>query len=91
MTLATAKVVEQKLENAGANVIMTRTNDTYISLQHRAELSNHNHADAFISFHYNWINDPLVNGLTDFYYQTSKDNPLASAILNEVSKTTGLT
>ncbi|MCM2536090.1 N-acetylmuramoyl-L-alanine amidase [Neobacillus pocheonensis] len=91
LTLATAKVVEQKLENAGANVIMTRTNDTYVSLQHRADLLNQNHADAFISFHYNWLNDPSINGLTDFYYQKSKDNPLASDILNEVVKTTRLT
>ncbi|MCQ6282685.1 N-acetylmuramoyl-L-alanine amidase [Bacillus sp. EB600] len=90
LTLATAKVVEQKLKNAGANVIMTRTNDTYISLQQRADLSNHNYADAFISFHYNWTNDPSANGLTDFYYQTSKDTSLAAAILNEVVKTTRL-
>lgn len=90
LTLETAKVVEQKLENAGANVIMTRTNDIYISLPQRAEVANKNHADAFISFHYNWINDPSVNGLTDFYYQKTKDNSLALDILNEVVKTTGL-
>jgi len=90
LTLATAKVVEKKLENAGANVIMTRTNDTFISLQQIAELSNQDHADAFISFHYNWTDNPSTNGLTDFYYQASKDNPLASDILNEVVKTTGL-
>ena len=90
LTLATAKVVKQKLENAGANVIMTRTNDTYIPLEQRAKLSNQNHADAFISFHYNWINDPSINELTDFYYQKSRDNLLASDILEEVVKTTGL-
>jgi N-acetylmuramoyl-L-alanine amidase len=90
LNLATATVVKQKLENAGAKVMMTRTNDTYVSLQQRADFSNHNHADAFISFHYNWSNNPSVNGLTDFYYQKSKDNALASNILNEVAKTTGL-
>lgn len=90
LTLATAKVVAQKLENAGANVVMTRTDDTYIPLQQRADLSNKSHADAFISFHYNWSNDPSVNGLTDFYYQKSRDNPLAADLLNEVVKTTGL-
>ncbi|MDP4154439.1 MAG: N-acetylmuramoyl-L-alanine amidase [Bacillota bacterium] len=90
LTLATAQVVEQKLKNAGANVIMTRTNDTYIPLGQRAELSNKNHADAFISFHYNCYNDPSIKGLTDFYYQHSKDSALAADILNEVVKTTGL-
>jgi N-acetylmuramoyl-L-alanine amidase len=91
LNLATATVVKQKLENAGAKVVMTRTNDTYVSLQQRADFSNNNHADAFISFHYNWSNNPSANGLTDFYYQKSKDNALASNILNEVAKTTGLT
>ena len=90
LTLPTAELVEQKLENAGAKVIMTRTSDTYIPLQQRADLSNQNHADAFISFHYNWSNDPSVNGVTDFYYQNSNSLLLASDILNEVSKTTQL-
>ncbi|MDR6999300.1 N-acetylmuramoyl-L-alanine amidase [Neobacillus niacini] len=90
LTLATAKAVEQKLKNAGANVILTRTNDTFISLEDRAYLSNQNDADAFISFHYNWIKDPSVNGVTDFYFQKSRDNALASNILKEVAKTTKL-
>jgi N-acetylmuramoyl-L-alanine amidase len=90
LTLLTAELVEQKLENAGAKVIITRNNDTYIPLQQRADLSNQNHADAFISFHYNWSNDPSVNGLTDFYYQKLNNLLLASDILNEVVKTTQL-
>ncbi|MCQ6281951.1 N-acetylmuramoyl-L-alanine amidase [Bacillus sp. EB600] len=90
LTLETAQIVKQKLKNAGANVIMTRTNDTFIPLQQRAEISNKNHADAFISFHYNWSNDTSVNGVTDFYYQKSKDNELASDVLNEVVKATKL-
>jgi N-acetylmuramoyl-L-alanine amidase len=90
LTLATAQDVEQKLKKSGANVIMTRIDDTYIPLQQRADVSNQNHADAFISFHYNWIKDPTINGLTDFYYQNSKDYALAADLLNEIVKTTGL-
>lgn len=90
LTLATAKVVQAKLEDAGAHVVMTRTTDTFIPLQQRADISNQNHADAFISFHYNDSNDPSVNGLVDFYYQKTRDNSLATDILNEVGKATGL-
>lgn len=90
LTLATALVVEQELENAGANVIMTRTTDSFIPLIERAGLSNQNDADAFISIHYNWSNDPSINGVTDFYYQGSKDKILATDILKETTKTTGL-
>lgn len=89
LTLPTALVVKQKLESAGANVIMTRLDDTYVPLLQRADISNQNHADAFISMHYNWSSDPSVNGATDFYYQKSS-NPLASDIIKEVVKTTGL-
>ena len=90
LNLPTAEAVKQKLESAGAQVILTRTNDTYIPLEQRAYISNLNHADAFISFHYNWSNNPSVNGITDFYFQKSS-NPLATAILNQVAKETNLT
>ncbi|WP_342042932.1 N-acetylmuramoyl-L-alanine amidase [Bacillus sp. OTU2372] len=90
LNLPTVEVVKQKLEAAGAQVILTRTNDTYIPLEQRADVANQNHADAFISFHYNWSNDPLVNGITDFYYQKSS-NSLAAAILNQVANETKLT
>ncbi|MEH7094858.1 N-acetylmuramoyl-L-alanine amidase [Neobacillus vireti] len=90
LNLPTAEAVKQKLENAGAQVILTRTDDTYIPLEQRAQISNLNQADAFISFHYNWSNNPSVNGITDFYYQKSS-NPLATAILNQVAKETNLT
>lgn len=90
LNLPTVEVVKQKLEVAGAQVILTRTNDMYIPLEQRANVSNQNHADAFISFHYNWSNNPSVNGITDFYYQKSS-NLLAAAILNQVAKETKLT
>ena len=90
LNLPTVEVVKQKLEAAGAEVILTRTNDTFIPLEQRANVSNQNHADAFISFHYNWSNNPSVNGITDFYYQKSS-NLLATAILNQVAKETKLT
>ncbi|NRD80911.1 N-acetylmuramoyl-L-alanine amidase [Bacillus sp. BRMEA1] len=88
LTLLTAEAVKQKLENAGANVIMTRTDDSYVPLQQRADISNQKNADAFISVHYNWSSDPSINGITDFYYLHSS-SLLASDILKEVVKTTG--
>ena len=90
LALKTVKVVEQQLKDAGANVILTRSDDAFVPLEQRANLSNQNKADAFISFHYNWLDDLSVNGLTDFYYQKSKDRRLATNILTEVVKTTGL-
>jgi N-acetylmuramoyl-L-alanine amidase len=90
LTLATAQAVEQKLKKAGVNVIMARGDDSYISLQQRSSLSNQLHADAFISIHYNWSDDHAISGLTDFYYNKSKDSTLATEVLNRVAQTTGL-
>ncbi|MEH7115996.1 N-acetylmuramoyl-L-alanine amidase [Neobacillus vireti] len=90
LNLTTAEVVKQKLENAGAQVILTRTSDTFIPLEQRSNISNQNEADAFISFHYNWSNDSTVSGVTDFYFQKSS-SPLAAAILNHVATETKLT
>jgi N-acetylmuramoyl-L-alanine amidase len=90
LTLETARMVEQRLEKAGAHVIMTRTSDTFIPLEQRAAISNQNHADAFISFHYNCSPNPSANGITDFYYNKSKESELASDILNEVVEVTKL-
>ncbi|MFQ3544214.1 N-acetylmuramoyl-L-alanine amidase [Halobacillus rhizosphaerae] len=90
LNLATAATVEQRLEGAGALVIMTRTTDIFIPLEDRAAVSNENHADAFISFHYNWSNDPSAKGISDFYYQASRDHLLAANVINEVAKSTGL-
>jgi N-acetylmuramoyl-L-alanine amidase len=90
LTLGTAIKVEQKLESAGAKVIMTRTEDTYSTLQNRVDVAEQSKADAFICFHYNSSPLPFIKGLTSFYYNKSKDQALASDILNEVSTTTGL-
>ncbi len=53
LALTTAKLVASRLANSGANVFMTRSNDTFISLSGRVNVSEAKHADAFISIHYN--------------------------------------
>lgn len=57
-----------KLKAAGATVIFTRQQDTYVPLQSRVSMSHMNKADAFISIHYDSINDRSVRGMTTYYY-----------------------
>ncbi|MCD7032984.1 SH3 domain-containing protein [Metabacillus sp. GX 13764] len=80
LTLRTARLVASKLEAAGAHVIITRNSDTYASLQSRAALSQTNHADAFVSMHYDSTIDQSAKGFTCYYYNTVKDGKLASSI-----------
>lgn len=88
-TLSVAKQLQNALKAAGANVIMTRTNDTYISLANRVYLSSYHQADAFISIHFDSINDSSVRGLTTYYYHPSHQK-LASSIHQSVVSATSL-
>ncbi|WP_080844727.1 SH3 domain-containing protein [Cytobacillus gottheilii] len=68
LNLQTAQLLADKLKAAGANVILTRNTDTYIPLETRVRSSSVNGADAFISIHYDSINDRSVRGMTTYYY-----------------------
>lgn len=87
LTLKTAQLLYDKLRASGTNVVLTRNNDTYISLPSRVSSSHYHSADAFISLHYDSINDRSVRGMTTYYYN-SKQKPLGEQIHSSVvSKT----
>ena len=48
------------------NVIMTRSDDEYVGLTARAEISNRADADAFISYHFNSADSDSANGFEIF-------------------------
>jgi N-acetylmuramoyl-L-alanine amidase len=87
VTLRTSRLVYEKLNAAGANVIMTRNSDTYVGLPSRVSMSHYQNADAFISVHYDSIRDSSVNGITSYYYKNS-DVALASSLQSEIIKYT---
>ncbi|MBD1381241.1 SH3 domain-containing protein [Metabacillus arenae] len=90
LTLSTSKLLSDKLKASGANVFMTRTNDTYISLQSRVSTSHYRNADAFISVHFDSLFDRSVRGTTSYYYNSSKDKALAQNVQKEMIKQTGM-
>jgi N-acetylmuramoyl-L-alanine amidase len=83
VTLQTAMLLSNKLKAAGANVIMTRSNDSFLSLSSRVRLSHYHAADAFISIHYDSIDDKDVKGTTTFYNHPFQ-KPLAASIHSAV-------
>lgn len=87
LTLRTAQLLYDKLRAAGANVILTRNNDSYLPLPSRAGMSNYYNADAFISIHYDSIADRTVRGMTTYYYYSYQKNLAASIHSNVVSMT----
>ncbi|MGM0874383.1 MAG: SH3 domain-containing protein [Bacillota bacterium] len=90
LTLTTANLVYDKLKSAGANVFLTRTNDTYISLNSRVSTSHYRNAEVFISLHYDSTTDRSASGTTTYYYNALKDTPLASKMNSELVKQTKL-
>ncbi|MCC3356595.1 SH3 domain-containing protein [Bacillus sp. REN16] len=88
LNLRTARMVVDKLNASGANVVMTRNSDNYISLRSRVSISHYRNADAFISIHYDSIFDRNVRGVTSYYYKNI-DVGLASNIQSELVKNTG--
>ncbi len=61
-TLALALAVREDMEAAGITVVMTREDDTYVSLDDRCYIANQAAADYFISIHRNYA-DGIANGV----------------------------
>ena len=66
--------VAEILRKQDIDVVMTRDNDNFISLQGRTDLANDIDADLFVSIHANAINlsRPDVNGLETYYYKSGR-------------------
>lgn len=89
LTYKTADILAQELILLGAEVIMTRDQETFVTLESRATLSNVENADAFISLHYNSVPDlPNVTGIGTYYHQEQYE-PLANYIQEEIIKESG--
>ncbi|GAB0168914.1 N-acetylmuramoyl-L-alanine amidase [Lysinibacillus sp. CTST325] len=89
ITLKVGTLVKQKLEAAGAKVYMTRTGDTYPSLQDRVDFTNANYGEIFVSIHVNSATNTSALG-TETYYAIStgdmyqEDIDLATFVNNQI-------
>lgn len=84
VVLKIAKNLEQELISLGANVIMTRDDDTYMNLYNRVKKANDNDTAIFISIHANALPDnlnPLTHRGTSVYYYYPQAKELAGNIL----------
>jgi N-acetylmuramoyl-L-alanine amidase len=90
LNMKTSRYVANRLRQLGAQVILTRSEDTEKpSLSERVEVSEGRDADAFISIHYNSSPKP-VSGTLTFYYSENKDYLLASTIETQLARGLGL-
>lgn len=68
-TLSTALLLRDRLQDAGSNVILTRSTDDFVSLDNRVQVAHNNNADLFISLHFDAIEVAnSMSGTTTYYY-----------------------
>lgn len=79
-----AQETAQALQDAGATVIMTRSDDSYVSLEERSDFANARGADLFISIHCNAMPVHNTASGTETYYFTPQSRALAEAIHPQV-------
>ena len=68
MTLDTARRLELRLRAAGFRTIMTRRDDTFVSLPARVAIANAQRNAIFISIHYNAAPRSEGEGFETYYY-----------------------
>lgn len=89
ITLLTSELLAAKLTAAGADVVMTRDTDTYVSLRKRVAVSSQFDADAFVSIHYDANPDQSVVGFTT-YYTHPRQKALATAVNSGLASSVNL-
>src|SRR6266852_3442497 len=65
VALRLGKIIEQRLP--GADVVYTRSDDTFVTLEERTNIANQAKADLFISIHANSSRDHAARGIETYY------------------------
>lgn len=96
LNLAIALRLREILRGAGANMVLLRDTDTYISLYERPEKANLMNADMLISIHNNAHTNSAAHGIVTLYYNKKSEagydvssGSLAHAIHAEMVKEIG--
>ena len=91
--LAIGLEVKRLLEEQGARVFMTRTEDVPVELWPRVDAAQRAGADLLVSIHNNALPDgvnPLTNSGSSVYYNHPRSVPLARAIQAELVRRLGV-
>lgn len=89
IALKVGTLVKQKLEQDGAVVKMTRTGDTFPTLNERVQYAKNQFGEVFVSIHANAATNKSAKGTETYYSVSSNDNEkedfaLASAINKQI-------
>jgi N-acetylmuramoyl-L-alanine amidase len=74
VVLQVSRRLARKLQEAGLEVMMTRTDDRYLTLEERTAFANTNRADIFVSIHTNASRDPRAYGTETYFLNLATDD-----------------
>ncbi|MEK7727798.1 MAG: N-acetylmuramoyl-L-alanine amidase, partial [candidate division KSB1 bacterium] len=77
MNLNVALYLKEFLQLAGAQVVLTRVDDRFVSLNERAEIAAAAHCDFMISLHHNASDRITANHTTVFYHLHPDYSPMS--------------
>jgi N-acetylmuramoyl-L-alanine amidase len=80
LTLQMTYALKQSLEARGATTIMTRSDDTFVSLEQRVGIANGSGADLFVSIHCNSCLKRNAGSGSQTYTRTPQSLQLARAL-----------
>lgn len=86
LTLDVAQRLSTVLQGKGVSTAMTRSSDTYLTLESRAQKSNQYSDAVLVSIHFNAHRDRSIKGIETFYYPGStKGRSLAGKVQTELA------
>lgn len=83
IVLNTSVYLQEKLEAAGATVVMTRDDDTFVELTDRAKIANDSKSNIFVSIHANAAGSEAAHGTETYWnaaYYSAESKDLAEKI-----------
>ncbi|MBM7691242.1 N-acetylmuramoyl-L-alanine amidase [Peribacillus deserti] len=89
-TLRASQAIALSLKQAGAQVMMTRNGDEFLTPAGRVSFSSRHSADVFISIHFNAFTNPGARGISTYYYTNGSDRDLAAELERALSRKLGL-
>jgi N-acetylmuramoyl-L-alanine amidase len=80
VTMAITAKLKKVLEGKGARIVMTRSDDTFVSLEDRAKITNTVMPNLFLSVHINSLESTSNIYGIETYFQTDQSRPLANRV-----------
>lgn len=83
INLAVTLYIEEILADYDMELVLTRSEDVFLSLEDRAYIANQVNADFFVSIHCNYYDgEQSVSGIECYYYPGSEDGLKCAKVIN---------